>query len=157
PVVAAEHGVALQADTVYVIQPGTELGVEGGRLEVGAPALYRGVPRPVDHRLRSLARVRGARTAGVVLSGAGRDGTLGLRELKAAGGLAIAQQIEVGGQAGMPQSAIDAGVVDLVLPVDDVPAALVRFAGLPHVDLTGADDAGEAEHELPEDVLDRLA
>jgi two-component system, chemotaxis family, CheB/CheR fusion protein len=159
PVVAAEHGVALQVDTVYVIEPGTDLGVEDGRLEVSAPVLYRGVHRPVDHLFRSLARIRGARTAGVVLSGAGRDGTAGLRELKAAGGLAIAQEPEAATQAGMPQSAIDAGVVDLVLPIADVPAALARFAALPHVAVAGADDDAtvESAHALPDNVLDRLA
>jgi two-component system CheB/CheR fusion protein len=157
-VVAAEHGLALQADTVYVIKPGTDLGVEDGRLEVSAPVLYRGVHRPVDHLFRSLARMRGTRTAGIVLSGAGRDGTAGLRELKAAGGLAIAQQPETATQAGMPQSAMDAGVVDLVLLIPDVPAALARFAALPYIAVTEADDAvAEAGHALPDDMLDRLA
>ncbi|HWN69661.1 MAG TPA: PAS domain S-box protein [Haliangium sp.] len=158
PVVVAEHGIPLQADTVYVIAPGTDLGVEDGRLEVTAPSLYRGVHRPVDHLFRSLARIRGTRTAGIVLSGAGRDGTAGLRELKSAGGLAIAQQPETASQAGMPQSAIDAGVVDLVLPIVEMPAALARFAALPHVALAEAGDAAdERALELPDDVLDRLA
>jgi two-component system CheB/CheR fusion protein len=158
-VVAAEHGAVLAPDTVYVIQPGTDLGVDSGRLEVSVPTTYRGVHRPVDHLFRSLARTQGSRAAGVVLSGAGRDGTAGLRELKAAGGLAVAQQPDTATQPGMPQSAIDAGVVDLVLPIAEVPAALARFAALPHVSVGASDDAPdhEAPGRLAADVIDRLA
>ncbi len=155
-VVAAEHGAVLAPDTIYVIQPDTDLGVDNGRLEVSVPVMYRGVHRPVDHLFRSLARTQGSRAAGVVLSGAGRDGTAGLRELKAAGGLAIAQRPDSATEDGMPQSAIDAGVVDLVLPIAEMPAALARFVTLPYVGVgVGASD--EDANKLGDDVLDRLA
>jgi two-component system CheB/CheR fusion protein len=157
-VVTAEHGAVLAPDTVYVIQPDTDLGVDNGRLEVSVPTMYRGVHRPVDHLFRSLARTQGSRAAGVVLSGAGRDGTAGLRELKAAGGLAMAQRPDTAIQSGMPQSAIDAGVVDLVLPIAEMPAALARFATLLHAGAGASEDAvGEPANTLADDVLDRLA
>lgn len=127
----AEHGTELRADTVYVIRPGTILEIRGGSIEVTAAPEARRMHLPVDHLFRSLARELGPRAVGVVLSGAASDGFAGLRDIKAAGGLTIAQNPATSSQTGMPQSAIDTGSVDLVLAPGEIPCALERFASIP--------------------------
>ena len=130
-VTEADQDLRLQPDTVYVIRPDTALAVHRGRIALSAPSLHRGVRLPVDHLFRSLAREYGPRAVGIVLSGAGSDGSAGLREIKGAGGLTIAQDPDGTQQTGMPQSAIDTGLVDLVLRIEAIPEALARFASLP--------------------------
>jgi len=127
----ARQGDPLAPDTVHVISPGCALAVRRGCVELSEPTLHRGVRLPVDHLFRSLAREYGSRSVGIVLSGAGSDGSSGLRDIKSAGGLTIAQDPDSGGQSGMPQSAVNTGMVDLVLAIEEMPAALARFATLP--------------------------
>lgn len=165
--VEAEDGAAVRAGVVYVIRPGTDLGVRGGRLVVTAPTARRGARHPIDHLFRSLAREYGPRAAGVVLSGAGSDGSAGVREIKAAGGLTVAQDPVTADQPGMPRSAAGTGAVDLVLPIPDIPAALLRFQSLPPSARAAAaapPDSGEAPPppgeppvELDEQALAHLA
>ena len=75
----------------------------------------RGPHLPVDFLFRSLAEDEQTRAIGVVLSGTGSDGTLGLSEIKAIGGITFAQDEKTAGHSGMPRSAIDSGCVDFVL------------------------------------------
>ncbi|HJL19606.1 MAG TPA: chemotaxis protein CheB [Sandaracinaceae bacterium LLY-WYZ-13_1] len=127
----AGQDMPLEPDTVYVIQPGTALAVERGRIRLSEPELRRGLRLPVDHLFRSLAREHGSRAVGIVLSGAGSDGSDGLRAIQAAGGLTIAQAPDSAGQAGMPRSAIDVGAADLAVEIEQIPDVLERFAALP--------------------------
>jgi two-component system CheB/CheR fusion protein len=87
---------------------------------------------PIDSFLRSLAEVAPGRAVGIVLSGTGSDGTIGLRQIKAAGGLTLVQDPASAEYDGMPRSAIDAGVVDHVLPPDGMPAVLLAYARRSH-------------------------
>lgn len=147
-VLEADQGLRLKVDTIHVIRPDTALSIRDGKIELGRPILERGVRLPIDHLFRSLAREYGARSAGIVLSGAGSDGSSGVRHIKAAGGLAIVQDPSSSNQSGMPQSAIDTGVVDLVLEIEAIPAALERFASLPpRVRLEPAVDDNEGSPE----------
>lgn len=141
-VVEANHGARLEPNSVYVIRPDTALAVRSGKISLTTPTIHRGVRLPVDHLFRSLSREFGPRAVGIVLSGAGSDGSSGLRDVRAAGGLTIAQVPTSSGQSGMPQSAIDTGVVDLVLEIGDIPQALDRFANLPADARSDVRDAG---------------
>ena len=153
----ATQGDVLRPDTVYVIRPDSALAVRDGRIELTEPTLHRGVRLPVDHLFRSLAREYGARSVGIVLSGAGSDGSSGLRDIKGAGGLTVAQDPESGGQPGMPQSAINTGLVDLVLAIDEIPRALERFADLPPVArIDPSAEAAEAAAAFAEEEDDRV-
>ncbi len=127
----AKQGAVVVPNTVYIIRPHTALAVNGGRIELTVPKVRRGVRLTVDHLFQSLARECGPRAVAVVLTGAGSDGSAGIREIKAEGGLTIAQRPESGQQSGMPRSAIETGLVDLVLDIEDMPAALKRFAAMP--------------------------
>ncbi|MEZ4236629.1 MAG: CheR family methyltransferase [Myxococcota bacterium] len=107
----------------------------------------------MDHLLSSLAREVGPRAVAIVLSGAGSDGSRGLRDIKAAGGLTIAQPPGAGSQPGMPQAAIDAGV-DLVLDIADIPEALERFARLPLADREAPVPSPQPERPTHDDLRD---
>jgi len=127
PVRQAVDGVAIEPDHVYVIPPGTYLSVVGGALSVSVPLAHHGARMPYDFLLHSLAEAFGAAAAGVVLSGTGSDGALGLLDIKKHGGLAIAQNPGEAAFDGMPQSAIQAGAVNMVLSIADIPDALTSF------------------------------
>jgi len=125
PVTEAADGMRLEADCVYVIPSNKDLAVERGRLSVQAPHELRGHRLPVDYLFRSLATECGALAVGVVLSGMGADGSQGLRAIQQKGGLTLAQRPDSARFAPMPQSAIDAGVVDLVALPASMPGEIV--------------------------------
>ena len=116
PVVQIESSVAVEPDHVYVIAPDQELTIRDGVVHSNKPTAPRGHRHPVDSFFRSLAEDQGERAIAIVLSGTGTNGSLGLRFIKAEGGIALAQDPETAGFAGMPRSAIATGIVDLVLP-----------------------------------------
>ena len=89
---------------------------------------------PIDHFLRSLAAVHGPSAVGVILSGTGSDGTLGLSEIKAAGGVTFAQDERTAQHGGMPQSAIASGAVDLVLPPEEIGHRLGELRAHPYLE-----------------------
>jgi len=117
----AADGVRVEADCVYVIAPNVELSLVQGRLSVSPPTEPRGMRLPINVLFSSLARDQGASAAGVVLSGMGTDGTLGLQALKAVGGLTVAQEPSSAQFDSMPRSAIAAGCVDIVALPEDMP------------------------------------
>jgi two-component system CheB/CheR fusion protein len=84
---------------------------------------------PVDLFFCSLAEERGSRAAGVVLSGSGRDGSLGLRAIREKGGITAAQDPEDADYSEMPRNAISEGRVEMVLPADELAAEVLRVIG----------------------------
>jgi two-component system CheB/CheR fusion protein len=133
PVVDAEHGMKVKPDHVYAIQPNTNVAIADGVLSVTPRPDNKNPHYPVDHFLRSLADVQGPMAVGVILSGTGSDGTFGLAEIKAAGGLTFAQDDVSAEHRGMPQSAIAAGAVDLVLPPEEIAARLASLLEHPYL------------------------
>ena len=126
PVATAGDGQRIAADRVYVAPPDKDLSVYRGRIQL-LDAVRQAGALPIDLFLRSLAQDRGHQAAAIVLSGTGTDGSLGVREIKAAEGLVLAQSEASAGYDGMPRSAIDTGLVDLVLAPDEMPQTLVRY------------------------------
>ena len=121
------EGVRPAADTIYVLPPGKQATIEGGRLHLeDKPENH--ITLPIDIFLRSLAADRQEAAVGVILSGSGSDGSRGLAEVSAEGGLAIAQEPDTARFDSMPRSAIENGSVDLVLPPEEIPAALLAWA-----------------------------
>ena len=129
PVREAADGVRIEPGVVYVIAPNTELSVVGGQLRQVDPSQPRGTRLPIDVLFASLAREHGDRAIGVVLSGMGSDGTLGLRAIKTQGGLTLAQQPESAQFDSMPRSAIGAGCVDIVGLPGELPARILQVVG----------------------------
>ena len=117
----------VRADCVYVIPPDKDLSLLRGVLHLMEPAAPRGLRLPIDSFFRSLAQDQQARSIGVVLSGMGSDGTLGLRAIKEKAGVALVQAPESAKFDGMPRSAIDAGLADIVAPADELPGKILGY------------------------------
>jgi len=149
PVREAANAQRIEPDSVYVIPPDSELTVLGGALHVAKPAEPRGQRLPIDVMFSSLARERGERAIGVVLSGMGSDGTQGLQAIKAQGGLTLAQQPESAQFDSMPRSAIAAGCVDIIAVPADMPARMSSVVGArPATESPQAEPADQATAAL---------
>lgn len=129
PVTEATDGLRLQPDHVYVIPPDHDLTVVAGALRLSSPHQPRGLRLPIDRLFESLAADGGERAVGVVLSGMGADGTLGLRAIRAAGGLTLVQSPETARYASMPQNALASGCVDIAAPPGELAARLLAARG----------------------------
>jgi two-component system CheB/CheR fusion protein len=129
----ATHGLKVLPDHVYVIQPNTLVAIADGVLSVTARPESRQPHYPIDHFLRTLAAVQGAHAAGVILSGTGSDGTLGIGEIKAAGGITFAQEPGSAQYAEMPERAIASGAIDLVLPPPQIGERLGTLSQTPYL------------------------
>jgi two-component system CheB/CheR fusion protein len=128
PVVEAASGVRLQADHVYLAPPGSNLILRQGEFHFAKPGTAEPrVPLPIDAFFRSMAEDCGPDAIGIVLSGSGSDGTLGLNAIKGHAGMTMAQDPGSARYASMPQSAIAAGAVDYVCRPRDMPEALLEY------------------------------
>jgi two-component system CheB/CheR fusion protein len=123
PVATVSNNMPVEPNHVYVIPPGKTLVFGDGHLQL-APRSEAGKHRPVDHFMRSLAEEHGHKSIGIVLSGTANDGSPGVQEIKAAGGITIAQDSSAE-QTSMPRSAVATGAIDFVLS----PAAIGRELG----------------------------
>jgi two-component system, chemotaxis family, CheB/CheR fusion protein len=118
----------VEPDRVYVIPPNKDLSILHGVLHLLAPVAPRGLRLPIDFFFRSLADDRQSRSIGVILSGMGSDGTLGLRAIKEQAGAVFVQEPASARFDAMPRSAIDAGLADVVASAEEIPARIVAYA-----------------------------
>jgi two-component system, chemotaxis family, CheB/CheR fusion protein len=123
----AQDRQPLEADHVYIIPPNRALTIDQGLIRVREVADRRGLRGSIDHFFRSLADDQHDGAIGVILSGTGTEGTLGLRAIKAEGGMVMAQAPDTASQSGMPSSAIATGLVDFVLSPEQMPKALLEY------------------------------
>ncbi len=130
-VVQAIEGMLIAPNHFYVIAPGTYLAASKGALQVSEPLARHGARLPFDFLLESLAESYGAQAIGIVLSGTGADGSIGLKAIKANKGFIMAQDPDEADYGGMPRSAIASGLVNLTLPVADMAEALADHAQRP--------------------------
>ena len=128
PVLEAEDQMPVEADHVIIIPPNRDMAIFHGSLQLSEPNLPRGQRLPIDAFFRSLAEDQGERAVGIILSGTGSDGTLGLRAILGAGGMTLVQEPSSAKYDGMPSHAIQAGYATQVLPVEKMPAALIASA-----------------------------
>ncbi|MDO8292108.1 MAG: chemotaxis protein CheB [Gallionella sp.] len=125
PVVEAQDQMKVAPNSVYAIPPNRDMAIFHGALQLSVPDQPRGLRMPIDAFLRSLAEDQGERAVGIILSGTGTDGTLGLRAILGAGGVSLVQEPATAKYDGMPNSAINAGYATHVLPVEKMPEALL--------------------------------
>jgi two-component system CheB/CheR fusion protein len=128
PVHTVTDGIEIEPNAIYLIPPRKEMIISGGRLLLTDKDPSQGLTLPIDLFLRSLAQELGPRAIGVILSGTGSDGSRGMRAIHEAGGLTIVQQEDTALFDGMPKSALATGMIDLVLPPEEIATALGRFA-----------------------------
>lgn len=149
PVVQVTETTGLQPNRVYVIPPNRNLSTIDTHLRVTPLEESRSERAPIDYFFRTLASTHDSKAIGIVLSGTGSDGALGLRSIQEVGGLTLAQDPEDAEYNSMPQSAINSGAVELILPADQMPAKLIEY-----VQSATAVPVPSDGEELPEDARD---
>jgi two-component system, chemotaxis family, CheB/CheR fusion protein len=122
-----EDGVAVQINCAYIIPPNRDMAFLNGTLQLLEPAAPRGHRLPIDFLFRSLAQDQRERAIGIVLSGTGSDGTLGVRAIKAEGGMVMVQNPDSCEFDGMPRNAVATGMVDYELPPAEMPTQLMEY------------------------------
>jgi two-component system, chemotaxis family, CheB/CheR fusion protein len=137
PVVEARQDMAVEINRVYIIPPGNYLAISQARLQLCEPPKQRGWQTSIDFFLRSLAQDQGERAIGIVLSGTGSHGALGVREIKLGGGMVMAQSPETAEYDQMPNNAIGTGLIDCILPPEQMPAALLKYIEQPYLSSAG--------------------
>lgn len=148
PVKRAEDGMEVEANSVYLIPPRKNLKIYHEKLFLFEQDHSHGLNLPIDIFLRSLADDQKERSIGIILSGTGSDGTLGIRAVKGAGGLVFAQDNISAKFDGMPRSASSTGLVDYVLPPKEIAQELSRIIQHPilHREAEKSDEELAQEH-----------
>ncbi len=155
PVNQIKDGDPIGANRFYVVPPGTVARIENNKLRLIERDTHDALHRPIDAFFKSLASARKRDAYCVVLSGTGSDGSAGLKEVKAAGGFALVQESKGARFPGMPESAVATGLVDFVLPVEQIAGRLDEI--IQHrQQLNRSDDQERLKHEI-EAALPRFA
>ena len=131
PVVEARDGLAVRHDRVYVMPSNVRMSIAGEVLKLQPRRAVAGPHLPIDDFFRSMAEGGPSLAIGVVLSGAGTDGTLGLKAIKSSGGVTFAQDPKSAKHDGMPRSAIASGCVDFVLPPEEIAREMITVGAHP--------------------------
>ena len=128
--------MAIKPDCVYVIPPNKSMSILRGKLYLFEPIETRGLRLPIDFFLRSLADDRHEQSIGIILSGMGSDGSMGIRAIKENNGIVMVQDPSTAKYDSMPRNAIDSVLVDIVAPANELPAKLMAF--LKHIPVVKA-------------------
>jgi two-component system, chemotaxis family, CheB/CheR fusion protein len=138
PVTQVSERVKVEPNHVYVIPPSHNLAMTDGHLALTTMIGTHERRSPVDLFFRTLANANDSRAVSVILSGTGANGSLGLKQIKEAGGVAFAQDPAEAEYSDMPQNAIATGLVDYILPVKDIPPKILSYkAGLGKIMIHG--------------------
>jgi two-component system CheB/CheR fusion protein len=143
-----EDGMEVEGDCIYLIPPKKEMIISGGRLLLTDKDPEQQLSMPIDTFFRSLAQDCGPCGVGIILSGTGSDGSRGIVAIHEAGGLVIAQDADTAKFDGMPRSALETGVLDLVLSPQKMPEALARYVK--------RHSPGDAEEAAEQDAADGM-
>jgi chemotaxis methyl-accepting protein methylase/PAS domain-containing protein len=147
-VTQATDCMRVQPNCVYVIPPNSDMSILHGILHLLPPVSRRGLRLPIDFFFRSLADDQHERSAGIILSGMGCDGTLGLKAIKEKAGVVLVQDPTTAKFDSMPRNAIEAGLADIVAATEKLPERLIAYLQhLPRI----------SRSELPLEVKDQSA
>ncbi len=130
PVVEARDRLPVKPNSIYVIPPNKDIALWQGCLHLQEPTERRGLRLPVDFFFRSLADAQGEKAVGVILSGMGSDGMLGLGAIKEESGLTAVQAPATAKADSMPNSAIKTGIVDIVAAPEELPSRIISYLQL---------------------------
>ncbi|WP_347861155.1 CheR family methyltransferase [Salimicrobium sp. PL1-032A] len=147
----AEDGMQTEADSVYLIPPRKNLSIYHGTLYLSEQNERKHLNLPIDIFFKSLAEDQRKNAIGVVLSGTGSDGTLGVRSVKEAGGMVMVEDETTAKFDGMPRSAVSTGLADYILPPDDMAEEMINF--IKHPVNSGS---ANGEDNPNKDVLSRI-
>lgn len=154
PVVQATDGIRVEPNRLYVMPPGVQMEIAEGRLSLAPRPHDRTQFNPIDFFLESVARWAQEQSVGVILSGTASDGAAGIRDIKAVGGITIAQTPQTAKYDGMPRAAIATGMVDLVLSPAEIADYLGQLSHHPYLarkdDDPAAAGSGPTEEQFGE-------
>jgi two-component system CheB/CheR fusion protein len=155
PVEQVRDTSLLEPNHLYVIPPNANLSAIDTHLRLSKLEERRQERAPIDHFFRTLAQAHDGNSIAVILTGTGSDGTLGVKDVKASGGLVIVQDPNEAEYDAMPQSAIATGMVDLILPLAEIPACILDFQRTkPRLRIhTGGEDLSQDDQALLQKVL----
>ena len=137
PVQQVNSTLKMEPNNAYVIPPGAHLNTIDTHLRLSELEKERSQRNPIDHFFRTLSKTHDGDSIGVILTGTGSDGALGIKEIKEHNGLILVQDPNEAEYDGMPQSAIATGMVDLVLPIREIPGHILHLAqNKPHLKVT---------------------
>jgi chemotaxis response regulator CheB len=126
-VIQVKDGMKVQPNHVYVIPPAKDMSMLHGSLQLLDPSKPRGMRMPIDFFFRQLAEDQGEMSISIILSGMGTDGTLGLKAIKGKLGMSMVQDVASAKYNGMPESAINTGMVDYIAPANELPVKLLGY------------------------------
>ncbi len=132
PVSEAQPGEPVAPNHVYTIPPNKYLSIHGSKLHLSPPLERRGQRLPIDYFFDALGKDQKERAVGIIVSGTGSDGSLGLKSIESNGGIVLVQAPETAAFNGMPLSALATGVVNYALPVEQMPAIVLNYARHPY-------------------------
>jgi two-component system CheB/CheR fusion protein len=141
-------GMRVEPNHIYVIPPDATMSIADHVLRLTPREESRAGRMPIDYFMRTLAEAHGSQAIGIVLSGTGSDGTLGLAEIQAQGGVTLVQDETTARYDGMPRSAIAAGTVDFILPPEGIARELARIARHPYAALDRTKEAAVAGSQV---------
>ena len=130
-VIDVKHNDWIRPKTIFVTPYDRHIAIANGRFKLSKPITSFGPKPSVDYFFTSLANEKGEKAVGIILSGTGSDGAHGIRAIKAEGGVTIVQDLKTAKYNGMPQAAIETGLVDLILPPDKMGPALLSIVAVP--------------------------
>lgn len=157
PVQLIEDGMKVAPDHIYLLPPKKEAILSNGKLLLADRSAGEQLSFPIDHFFRSLAQDAGRNAIAIVLSGTGSDGSRGILDIHSSGGLVVVQSEASAKFDGMPRSACDTGIVDMVLPARQMPAALQRYIKTPwNVSPSSAAETSELLEPPLRSILSRL-
>jgi two-component system CheB/CheR fusion protein len=123
----ALDGMGVKPDHVYIIPPNRDMGIMNGSIQLMEPTEPHGLRLPINYFFKNLADDQKDKSIAIIFSGFGSDGTLGLRAVKAMGGMIMSQDPKTADSDSMPKSAIQTGLVDFILPPEKMPEKLISY------------------------------
>lgn len=151
----ATHNMPLESDCIYVIPSKKLITMVGGKLRLDEKLKSREPNHAIDIFFQSLAKDQKEKAVGIILSGTGTDGTRGLEAIKNKGGIAIVQDPLTAAFDGMPNSAVESGTADIILPPEMIGEELIELVkDAPLIDSLRA--FGEEDEKILHDILDLL-
>ncbi len=141
-----DDGMQVEENHIYLIPPRMNMTIFHGKLLLSQQSPGRSLNLPIDIFFRSLAKDQEKNAIGIILSGTGSDGTLGIRAIKELGGIAMVQDDQSAKFDGMPRSSISTGMVDLIMPPAKLADELVNYVKHPLIRKTA-----QIEHQINKD------
>jgi two-component system, chemotaxis family, CheB/CheR fusion protein len=132
-VIEIKDGIKLESNCVYLNPPDKNAIIINSTLQLMTPVKTGSINLPIDCFFRSMAEDLGEKAICIILSGTATDGTLGLKAIKAGGGMAMVQDPDSAKYDGMPRSAIATGIVDFIEPVEKIPGELIKYVKAPYI------------------------